>query len=480
MYALRKQRFRPRGPQGQRRTLRLLALSIVLIGAATIMPMNAQAVDWTDTITFTEQGLFPTGSTNATLLSDVGSTTLTYDIFIGDGNPGTQPAAGSDGTIDLTVDIEIAKSSNNTWGTFMTPNVPPKAIFRPSNSDFASEFSIINNTDPDETDCSKENSWAYVKYDFKFTGALSSIQAGQFLTEHFSVNGPSFGYEFTLVTINGDQPSSSGGILTFPHNTLIEAKLPTYDNISHFAAGETMSEHILAVTDSDGINGGRMAVGFWAADDFNTEAVQNPTKQSVSLQGNLSQKISGSSGNDLNDLTSGVANDENFGLSETDIVSQVTYYFGLQDVALEQYNIYRDDQCTNISATDGANVAEFTIGYEEPTAITLATLDAAETAEGTEISWSTAAEIDNAGFNIYSGPSINGPWRKLNSELIPAQGSPSDSTEYTFLDRSRATFYRLEDVDTNGNATQHGPVPVVATFSGASEMVPQLFLPTIY
>ena len=78
--------------------------------------------------------------------------------------------------------------------------------------------------------------------------------------------------------------------------------------------------------------------------------------------------------------------------------------------------------------------------------------------------WETSAEIDNLGFNVYRGPDVEGPWTKLNAELIPSKvppGSPVGAA-YEWPDSEvpgeQRVFYLLEDVDLSGVATQHGPV----------------------
>ena len=48
--------------------------------------------------------------------------------------------------------------------------------------------------------------------------------------------------------------------------------------------------------------------------------------------------------------------------------------------------------------------------------------------------WSTASEIDNAGFNIYRAESEDGEYIKINESLIPAQGSPTQGASYEFVD----------------------------------------------
>ena len=51
---------------------------------------------------------------------------------------------------------------------------------------------------------------------------------------------------------------------------------------------------------------------------------------------------------------------------------------------------------------------------------------------------------------------------KINAEIIPAQGGPLSGAEYEFIDapvKNRTAYtYKLEDIDSDGTATMHGPV----------------------
>ncbi len=80
------------------------------------------------------------------------------------------------------------------------------------------------------------------------------------------------------------------------------------------------------------------------------------------------------------------------------------------------------------------------------------------------ISWETAAEIDNAGFNLLRAEAAEGPYEQLNAELIAAEGAAAEGAVYRFIDNSvqnRTTYYyMLEDIDADGISTQHGPVTV--------------------
>jgi len=98
-----------------------------------------------------------------------------------------------------------------------------------------------------------------------------------------------------------------------------------------------------------------------------------------------------------------------------------------------------------------------------PTQVDLAGFSAAWQGDAVAVTWETAQELDNLGFNLYRGESEAGPWVKLNAELIPTQvpGAVSGAV-YEWLDAGvtpgTAYFYRLEDVDIYGLSTFHGPV----------------------
>jgi len=102
------------------------------------------------------------------------------------------------------------------------------------------------------------------------------------------------------------------------------------------------------------------------------------------------------------------------------------------------------------------------VGQEDPTAVTLASFTAQTRGAGrVALAWETAAEVDNAGFNICRSTSVDGPFVKINATFIGAEGDPVSGAGYTFLDDGLPPgtyYYKLEDVDTDGVVTLHGPV----------------------
>jgi parallel beta-helix repeat protein len=97
----------------------------------------------------------------------------------------------------------------------------------------------------------------------------------------------------------------------------------------------------------------------------------------------------------------------------------------------------------------------------QPTAICLASFNAEAGMGSVTLAWETATETDNAGFNLYRASAEDGPYIKVNSALVAAEGDPVSGASYSFLDKgleSGTYYYKLEDVDLNGVTTLHGPV----------------------
>lgn len=92
------------------------------------------------------------------------------------------------------------------------------------------------------------------------------------------------------------------------------------------------------------------------------------------------------------------------------------------------------------------------------------------------IEWTTATEINTAGFNLYRAESADGPFTQVNSQLIPASSDPMAGGKYKFEDTSIATgktyYYQLEDVEYNGTRTKHTPIAVTSGSSfGTTEVL---------
>jgi len=107
---------------------------------------------------------------------------------------------------------------------------------------------------------------------------------------------------------------------------------------------------------------------------------------------------------------------------------------------------------------------------QAPLRVSLLALDATVAGRSVVLEWSTASELNNEGFNLYRSEAEDGEYVKINQALIPAQGNPSTGASYSFVDTDvrpgRTYYYKLEDVDTSGNSTFHGPVSATVPGKG--------------
>jgi hypothetical protein len=85
------------------------------------------------------------------------------------------------------------------------------------------------------------------------------------------------------------------------------------------------------------------------------------------------------------------------------------------------------------------------------------------------VEWSTASELNTAGFNVLRGDNPNGPFTRLNPEVIPASPDPLVGGSYVFTDThvtpGQTYHYQLEEVEFSGTTTPQGTVVITAPYS---------------
>jgi len=121
-------------------------------------------------------------------------------------------------------------------------------------------------------------------------------------------------------------------------------------------------------------------------------------------------------------------------------------------------------------------------GYGLPTPVVLENFSADD---GGVLNWSTSAEVDTVGFNVYRRVE-GGGWKLLNdSQPILARGTATGGASYSFTDTGREDgftyYYLLEDVDwsgkgvstyrTNDSSVDDGVQKNVPLLGGMSRMV---------
>lgn len=75
------------------------------------------------------------------------------------------------------------------------------------------------------------------------------------------------------------------------------------------------------------------------------------------------------------------------------------------------------------------------------------------------IQWTTSTEQNTAGFQLYRSLTPDGDFLLLTPDIIPSQGSSVTGHTYKYTDHTieanRSYHYLLEEVEFNGNRTQH-------------------------
>ncbi|MBI5375432.1 MAG: SBBP repeat-containing protein [Candidatus Schekmanbacteria bacterium] len=108
-----------------------------------------------------------------------------------------------------------------------------------------------------------------------------------------------------------------------------------------------------------------------------------------------------------------------------------------------------------------------TAGKGIPTAITLSSFTADLKNKKVLLTWQTATEIDNLGFNVLRSESESGPYTKINKKLIKSKGSSTKGASYKLKDKNieagKTYWYKLEDIDSNTGPAQHDAVKVEVT-----------------
>ncbi|MDE0689658.1 MAG: leucine-rich repeat domain-containing protein [Candidatus Poribacteria bacterium] len=98
-----------------------------------------------------------------------------------------------------------------------------------------------------------------------------------------------------------------------------------------------------------------------------------------------------------------------------------------------------------------------TPGYRQgsPLPVELSSLYADLREASVVVKWTTASEMENAGFNILRGETRKGKFVKVNPTLILGAGTTAEQNTYTYTDTTAkpntAHYYRIEDVSLSGN-----------------------------
>jgi len=124
--------------------------------------------------------------------------------------------------------------------------------------------------------------------------------------------------------------------------------------------------------------------------------------------------------------------------------------------------------------------------------VTISSFSAKAQATTILLQWTTANELNNAGFNIFRSAASTGSFTQLNSSLIPTNnpgsiiGSPYSYTDAS-VQKGQTYYYKLRSVEFSGATQDFGPVNAAiaaptATNSATptSTSIPGTPMPTVY
>jgi hypothetical protein len=81
------------------------------------------------------------------------------------------------------------------------------------------------------------------------------------------------------------------------------------------------------------------------------------------------------------------------------------------------------------------------------------------------VKWTTASEVDNYGFDIYRSLSEDGPFERINDELIAGAGTTDEPQSYVFvddtIDPAKGYWYYIESISIDGVRERFSPITYV-------------------
>ena len=130
------------------------------------------------------------------------------------------------------------------------------------------------------------------------------------------------------------------------------------------------------------------------------------------------------------------------------------------------------------------NVTNWVVANEDlgdvsvPVELSSFTVDA--TGSSVTLNWRTETETENFGFHVYRGLTEQGDYAQINKEIIRGAGNSVQVQNYSYEDLNaqpgNTYYYKLVDVNLNGNKAFHGPISVtVATVKPTAYVLEQSY-----
>jgi hypothetical protein len=164
--------------------------------------------------------------------------------------------------------------------------------------------------------------------------------------------------------------------------------------------------------------------------------------------------------------------DANFRVKITSTFNQSPRTMHLDHLQVKvYYTLPPPTTTTTTTSTTTTTTTTSTTTTTVPTIVTLLHFTAEADDDGkVTLTWKTASEINNAGFNICRARRKSGNYIQINNTTIDPRGDETSGASYSFMDTPPGPgtyYYKLEDIDYSSAKTMHGPVKVRVGYSAA-------------
>ncbi|MBF0118385.1 MAG: hypothetical protein HQK79_06075 [Desulfobacterales bacterium] len=141
--------------------------------------------------------------------------------------------------------------------------------------------------------------------------------------------------------------------------------------------------------------------------------------------------------------------------------SPVTDYAAPTGNSGESYISHTGGSFTDVNSTpNNRNVCIKAFADNDPLSVDISSITANPFDEYVKVDWETASERGASGFYVLRSETETGSYIRVNSDIIPSQGSDVNGAIYNYLDYTaiptQTYYYRLEEIDTSGKSIFYG------------------------